>query len=69
MGKKKYMKVSLKEYAEKYNSVRNRRGHLMSESYLYRLIREDIKGEITRELWFKYELEGPQERIWILVDN
>ena len=34
-------KVSLKEYADNHNKVLTRRGKKMSESYLYRLIRED----------------------------
>lgn len=37
----------------------------MSYGYLYRLIREDIKGINTRDLWFKYSLEGEKDRIWI----
>jgi hypothetical protein len=60
-------KVSLKEYAEKHNPKLNRRGQPMSESYLYRLIRQDIAGEATTELWFDYELEGPKDRIWIVL--
>jgi len=66
-------KVSLKEYAEKHNTKLTRRGKPMSESYLYRLIRRDL-GRIkdtepvdTRELWFRYELEGDKERIWVLI--
>jgi hypothetical protein len=66
-------KVSLKEYAEKYNTKLTRRGKPMSESYLYRLIRRDLgrikdtKPVDTRELWFRYELEGDKERIWVLI--
>jgi len=66
-------KVSLKEYADKYNTITTRRGKKMSETYLYRLIRRDL-GRIketepvdTRPLWFKYELDGPKERIWIIL--
>jgi len=58
-------KVSLAEYAAKHNPELNRRGHKMSESYLYRLIREDIKGIGTRKLWFKYILEGDKDHIFI----
>lgn len=59
-------KISLLEYAEKYNPKLNRRQQKMSYGYLYRLIRQDIQGKATRELWFKYELEGAKDRIWIL---
>jgi hypothetical protein len=62
-------KVSLLEYANKYNPVLTRRNKKMSFSYLYRLIREDIKGEATRQLWFNYELEGEKSRIWIILKN
>lgn len=68
-------KVSLKEYAEKYNDKLTRRGKRMSEAYLYRLIRRDL-GRIketepkdTRAVWFDYELEGTKERIWIIIPN
>ncbi len=61
-------RVSLKEYAEKYNPVLSRRNKPMSWAYLYRLIRQDISGESTRKLWFKYELDGPKERIWVILD-
>lgn len=64
----KSKKVSLKEYAEKYNPILSRRNKRMSWAYLYRLIRQDIAGESTRELWFKYELEGEKERIWIVLE-
>jgi hypothetical protein len=59
-------KISLLEYATKHNPRLNRRGHKMSESYLYRLIRKDIKGE-KPDLWFKYVLEGEKDRIYILL--
>ena len=58
-------KITLAEYASTYNSRLNRRGHRMSESYLYRLIREDIKELGKRDLWFKYILEGDKDRIFI----
>lgn len=64
----KERRISLKEYAEKYNPVRNRRGHKMSESYLYRLIRQDLKEENSRPLWFKYELTGDKDRILIVLN-
>lgn len=60
-------KISLAEYAKKHNPELNRRGHKMSESYLYRLIREDIKKTNTRKLWFNYVLEGDKDRIYILL--
>ena len=72
-------KVSLKEYAEHYNTELTRRGKRMTESYIYRLIRQHQgteKGEKLanppkglRDLWFKYELEGPKDRIWIVLPN
>lgn len=62
-------KVSLLEYAEKHNPKLNRRNKPMSWAYLYRLIREDMAGTGTRQLWFKYILEGEKDRIWILLDE
>lgn len=60
-------KVSLKEYADKHNEVLTRRGKKMSESYLYRLIRQDVRGINTRSLWFNYIMEGTKDRIFILI--
>lgn len=60
-------KVSLSEYAAKHNPVLTRRGKRMSESYLYRLIRQDVKGECNRKLWFTYVLEGEKDRIYIVL--
>jgi hypothetical protein len=65
-------KVSLKEYAEKHNPELTRRGKRMSEGYIYRLIRQDLGRDKkhplpTRDLWFKYQLEGPKERIFIII--
>ena len=65
MGNTTNIRTSVKEYAEKHNTKLNRRGHKMSEGYLYRLIRNDIKGNGTTSLWFKYILEGDKERIFI----
>jgi hypothetical protein len=62
-------KISVEEYAAKHNPVRNRRGHKMSASYIYRLIRQDIKEEPTRDLWFKYELTGEKDRILIVLNQ
>lgn len=72
-------KVSLKEYAEKYNDQLTRRGHRMSESYIYRLIRQHQgteKGEKLanppkglRKLWFKYEFEGEKDKVLIILPN
>lgn len=72
-------KVSLKEYAENYNTRLTRRGKPMSESYIYRLIRQHMGTEKDpklanppkglRELWFKYEFEGNKDRIWIIIPN
>jgi hypothetical protein len=67
--KSKQRKVSLLEYAEKYNPQLNRRGKPMSWAYLYRLIRQDIEGNSTRPLWFKYTLEGEKDRIWVILEN
>lgn len=57
--------LTLKEYALNHNPRLTRRGHKMSESYLYRLIRNDSKGVNTCSLWFKYVLEGDKQRIFI----
>lgn len=67
-------KISLKEYAAKHNPELTRRGKRMSEGYIYRLIRQDLGRDkehpiATRDLWFKYELEGPKERIFIILNN
>lgn len=59
------MQVTLKEYALNHNPRKNRRGHKMSEGYLYRLIRQDIKGSNTCQLWFDYVLTGNKDRILI----
>lgn len=61
-------KISLREYADKHNPELNRRGHKMSESYLYRLIRQDQEGTLKRSLWFKYTLDGPKDRIYIVLE-
>ena len=61
-------KITIKQFADQYNTVLTRRGHKMGESYIYRLIRQDIKGSIKRRsLWFKYVLEGEKDRIFILI--
>ena len=60
-------KVSLAEYAANHNPVKSRRNKPMTESYLYRLIRQDIKGKATRQIWFDYILEGDKDRIYILL--
>jgi hypothetical protein len=60
-------KVSLAEYAAKHNPKKTRRNKRMSESYLYRLIRQAEAGEATRPLWFDYVLEGEKDRIYILL--
>lgn len=61
-------RVSVREFAEKYNNVPNRRGHKMSYGYLYRLIRQKIKDSATRDLWFDFELEGEKDRIYIVLN-
>jgi len=57
--------ISLKDFADNHNPKLNRRGHKMSESYLYRLIRQHIKGENKTNLWFNYILCGDKDRIFI----
>ncbi len=59
--------ITLREYAEKYNPVLNRRGHKMSEGYLYRLIRENEKKINSRSLWFNYIMTGDKDRIFIEI--
>ena len=59
--------VSLKEYADAINPRLNRRGHRMSESYLYRLIRLDRQGKLHFPLWFSYELVGDKDKVRIVV--
>lgn len=67
MAKKEKTKVSLAEYAATHNPKLNRRNQRMSESYLYRLIREHEKGTATRALWFDYIMEGEKAHIYIIV--
>ena len=61
------MEISVKEYAEKYNPVLNRRGFKMSESYLYRLIKRDATGNNNKSLWFKYIFKGSKDAIKIVI--
>lgn len=68
MKKKQALKVSVAEFAATHNTVLNRRNQKMDASYLYRLIRDDIKGIGTRKLWFKYVLEGEKENVKIIVE-
>ena len=65
--RKKAQLVSLAAFADQHNEVLTRRKHKMSQGYLYRLIRQDISGESTRKLWFKYVLKGDKEHIFIKV--
>jgi hypothetical protein len=62
-----FMEITLKEYAEQHNPILNRRGKPMSIGYLYRLIREDHKGNSTRSLWFKYKFEGEKDKVIIVI--
>lgn len=69
---KKENKISLLEYAKHHNPVLTRRGHKMTFSYLYRLIRENEAGRNKdgnkpRELWFEYEYEGDKDHIMIKI--
>lgn len=59
---KQINKISVEQYAA---TIVSRRGHPVSPSYIYRLIRQHIKGQRT-SLPFRYELEGNKDRIWIL---
>lgn len=65
MAKKEKQLISLSDYAINHNTRLNRRGHKMSESYLYRLIRDNHKGIKSPELWFKYIFKGDKDRIFI----
>ncbi len=56
-------KITVEAFAA---TQRNRRGHTMSASYIYRLIRETEAGECTRKLWFKYQFTGDKDRIYII---
>lgn len=67
-SKRNQKKVSLAEYAAKHNTQLNRRKLPMSESYLYRLIRQTEEGTATRDLWFNYVMEGEKKHIFILLD-
>lgn len=66
--KKEKKEVSLLEYANKHNTVKSRRGHQMTFSYLYRLVRETEKGTATRELWFKYRFDGERDAILVTLN-
>lgn len=55
-------KITVEQFAA---TQLNRRNQPMSASYIYRLIREDIKEIRVKHLWFKYILEGDKDRIWI----
>lgn len=68
------MDITLREFATKYNTMLTRRHKRMSESYLYRLIREDIagvnmKGNKPRELWFKYTFVGDKDSVRITINK
>lgn len=61
------MEITLNEFAKTYNKQLTRRGCKMSESYIYRLIRENESKTNTRLLWFKYRFEGDKKHIKIIV--
>lgn len=67
-SKNTHKKVSVKEFADKYNPVLTRRGHKMSYSYLYRLIRQKVANNATRDLWFDFVMEGDKQRIYIILN-
>ena len=65
---KKKQRVSVQDWLDNYNTRKTRRGHSPSFSYIYRLIRNNIKGIGATELWFEYELDPEhKDRIWILI--
>ena len=51
-------KISVEQYA---STITNRRGHPVSPSYIYRLIRQHIKGQRI-SVPFNYQLEGAKDR-------
>jgi triphosphoribosyl-dephospho-CoA synthetase len=57
-------RISVEQFA---STQLNRRGNPMTHSYIYRLIREHMKGINKRELWFNYEFTGKSDRIYILI--
>jgi hypothetical protein len=57
-------RISVEDYA-KLGEVLNRRQQPVSAGYLYRLIREHIKGKRSA-LPFDYELTGEKDRIYIV---
>lgn len=61
-------KITLRDYALNHNPKFTRRGKKMSESYLYRLIRQAEKDILTRDLWFNYVMEGEKDRIYIILN-
>jgi hypothetical protein len=61
------MEVTLKQFAQVYNTKLNRRGKRMCEGYLYRLIRQHKANTNTRELWFNYTFVGDKDSIRITV--
>ena len=63
------MEISIRDFADNYNTIKNRRGFKMSEGYLYRLIREDNKGICKRSLWFEYIFKGDKDLIKIIVPD
>lgn len=62
----KSKKMSVEQFAE-MGLIKNRRGHAVSPSYLYRLIRKHSKGEIS-SVPFNYVMEGDKDRIWIVLE-
>lgn len=64
---KKIKKVSVSEYVNVHNPRLTRRGKKMSESYIYRLIRNNQKGLPHPTLWFEYTLEGEKDHVFIII--
>ena len=60
----KQKRISVEQYV-KTGEVLNRRQQPVSAGYIYRLIRQHIKGERS-QLPFNYELTGDKDRIYIV---
>lgn len=58
-------KISVEQYAAT-GAILSRRGKPVSASYIYRMIRQHIKG-LRASLPFTYELTGEKDRIWIVI--
>jgi len=57
-------RISVEQYAAS-GAMLSRRGKPVSASYVYRLIRQYVKGQRT-SLPFKFVFEGSKDRVWIV---